>query len=108
MYFLLMYLMYSSLCSDRHLIQNLLCLFFFAQWLVGWFLLCFLLPDPYTKQAIILFLNKRDLFEEKIKKVDPVDWFPDYKGGCDYEKGAEYFKTRFLEKSEVIDKEVFP
>ena len=33
----------------------------------------------------MLFLNKRDLFEEKIKTVDPKKWFPDYTGGCNYD-----------------------
>ena len=49
---------------------------------------------------MILFLNKRDLFEEKIQKVDPVTWFPDYKGGCNYEKAEAYFKKEFEKRIE--------
>ena len=44
---------------------------------------------------VILFLNKKDLFEEKIKTVDPVAWFPDYTGGCNYENAEAYFKGAF-------------
>ena len=40
----------------------------------------------FKETTIILFLNKRDLFEEKIKKVDIRDeeegWFLDYEGVC--------------------------
>lgn len=34
----------------------------------------------FAKTAVILFLNKRDLFEEKIKSVDLNVCFPDYRG----------------------------
>jgi hypothetical protein len=34
----------------------------------------------FTKTAIILFLNKVDLFVEKIKKVELSVLFPDYTG----------------------------
>ena len=44
---------------------------------------------------ILLFLNKKDLFAEKIKSIDPVNWFPDYTGGCDYDKAEAYFKAQF-------------
>lgn len=38
---------------------------------------------------------QRDLFAEKIKEVDPVQWFPDYKGGCNYDAAEQYFKNAF-------------
>lgn len=34
----------------------------------------------FLSTAMILFLNKRDLFEEKIKKVDLSICFPEYNG----------------------------
>lgn len=43
----------------------------------------------------MLFLNKRDLFAEKITHADPVKWFPDYTGGCNYENAEAYFKKEF-------------
>ena len=33
-----------------------------------------------ANSGMILFLNKKDLFEEKIRQVDLLDVFPDYKG----------------------------
>ena len=51
---------------------------------------------------VILFLNKSDLFAEKIKTVDPVTWFPDYTGGCDYERAEAYFKKAFEKR--IADK----
>ena len=44
---------------------------------------------------IILFLNKRDLFEEKIKTVDLRCCFSDYTGGCDYANALEYITNHF-------------
>ena len=53
---------------------------------------------------MLLFLNKKDLFEEKIAKVPISDTpaFSDYEGGADYKAGSEYFIERFrkLNKTE--------
>jgi len=59
--------------------------------------------------SMILFLNKVDLFEEKIKTVDPAkchSYFQDYKGGCDAAAGKEYFKKKFESLSQ--SRKVFP
>jgi guanine nucleotide-binding protein G(i) subunit alpha len=32
------------------------------------------------KKSFVLFLNKRDLYDKKIKKKDIIDYFPQYKG----------------------------
>jgi len=50
----------------------------------------------FAESSVYLFLNKRDLFEAKIPKVDPKTWFPDYEGGCDYKKAEAFFKKKFL------------
>ena len=34
----------------------------------------------FKKSSLILFLNKKDLLEEKIKTSDLVDYFPSYAG----------------------------
>ena len=55
----------------------------------------------FTKSSIILFLNKRDLFEEKIKHYNIVDWFPDYKGPTnDYDGGVKFFLAKFLARND--------
>jgi len=64
----------------------------------------------FTSSAMILFLNKKDLFEEKINAVDPksVEVFKDFPGGIgDYDKGVEYFLGKFLEVNRQPDKQVY-
>jgi len=50
----------------------------------------------FNETSIIMFLNKSDLFAEKIKKVDLKVCFDDYNGGLDYDKGVEYLKQKFV------------
>jgi len=61
----------------------------------------------FVETPFILFLNKIDLFEEKIKHIDPGEWFPSYTGGCNYDKAAEFFKQRFLSKLPHNEKECY-
>jgi len=63
----------------------------------------------FTKASMILFLNKKDLFEEKIKDIDIKDTpsFSDYKGGCDYEAGCAYFVEKFMQVKGDPEKEVY-
>eukprot|EP01118_Nematostelium_gracile_P017214 TRINITY_DN728_c0_g1_i1.p1 TRINITY_DN728_c0_g1~~TRINITY_DN728_c0_g1_i1.p1 ORF type:complete len:356 (-),score=73.00 TRINITY_DN728_c0_g1_i1:85-1122(-) len=44
---------------------------------------------------IMLFLNKKDLFVEKIKQVDLTVAFPEYRGGLDYENAINFIKDKF-------------
>ncbi|KAM9988702.1 hypothetical protein ACTFIY_004759 [Dictyostelium cf. discoideum] len=53
--------------------------------------------NPFFKNtSFVLFLNKNDIFREKIKKIPLVDYFPDYQGGFNYEKGIEYIRNKFF------------
>lgn len=53
----------------------------------------------FSNSAIILFLNKVDLFQEKIQKgIDLRQCFPQYQGGTDYKEACEFVKKRFLER----------
>eukprot|EP01126_Amoeba_proteus_P029853 TRINITY_DN2949_c0_g1_i17.p1 TRINITY_DN2949_c0_g1~~TRINITY_DN2949_c0_g1_i17.p1 ORF type:complete len:264 (+),score=39.25 TRINITY_DN2949_c0_g1_i17:420-1211(+) len=45
--------------------------------------------------SIMLFLNKEDLFREKIRRVDLSVCFEDYKGGLSYEKALDFIKRQF-------------
>ncbi|KAE9552925.1 hypothetical protein FO519_003867 [Halicephalobus sp. NKZ332] len=49
----------------------------------------------FVKSSMILFMNKKDLFEEKIKKTSLNVTFPSYKGGLDYNDGIEFLKNQF-------------
>jgi len=53
----------------------------------------------FERSSMILFLNKRDLFAEKIKTVDLSVCFPDYKAGADERKGALFIQDKFLERN---------
>ncbi|CAI4230214.1 unnamed protein product [Auanema sp. JU1783] len=49
----------------------------------------------FIKSAIILFLNKRDLFEQKIRHASIKLYFKDYKGSNSYEECMAYIKEYF-------------
>ena len=44
----------------------------------------------------ILFLNKIDLFAEKLPRSPLGDYFPDYTGGDDYDAACNYLLHRFV------------
>ena len=62
----------------------------------------------FENTAIILFLNKKDLFQDKIKRVDLTCCFPLYNGGLDYDSGANYIKKKFMEKNKSNKRIIFP
>jgi len=49
----------------------------------------------FIDTSIILFLNKKDLFEEKIKKLPLTICFPEYRGSNTYEEAAAYIQMKF-------------
>lgn len=64
----------------------------------------------FSKSSVILFLNKIDLFEEKLKRVSLDKYFPEYAGGFaiftyhlalfwkgqdDFEKACKFMIWRF-------------
>jgi len=61
----------------------------------------------FVETSMILFLNKRDLFEQKIKKVDLKVAFEDYDGGLDYENASQFMKSKFLAQSENSSKVIY-
>lgn len=44
----------------------------------------------------ILFLNKIDLFAEKLPRSPLGDYFPDFTGGDNYEAACEYLLHRYV------------
>jgi len=51
-----------------------------------------------SNSALILFLNKTDLFSEKLKKIKLSEFFPLFEGGSDYDKAVLFIRMRFLER----------
>eukprot|EP00301_Raphidiophrys_heterophryoidea_P024610 c8053_g1_i1.p1 GENE.c8053_g1_i1~~c8053_g1_i1.p1 ORF type:complete len:356 (-),score=92.45 c8053_g1_i1:260-1327(-) len=49
----------------------------------------------FADTSFILLLNKKDLFEEKIKTVDLNVCFDDYQDGCDYKAAVNFIKDKF-------------
>lgn len=57
----------------------------------------YLLPNQSTNPSPqILFLNKIDLFAEKLPYSPLGDYFPDYNGGDNYDAACDYLLHRFV------------
>ena len=53
-------------------------------------------PVHYSHPPQILFLNKIDLFMEKLPRSPLGDYFPDYAGGDNYDAACDYLLQRFV------------
>lgn len=51
----------------------------------------------FVETPIVLMLNKRDLFEAKIRTRDLRCCFPEYTDGCDADKASSYIRRQFLD-----------
>jgi len=62
----------------------------------------------FRETAMILFLNKRDLFAEKVEKVSlKVCFGNDYTGDDTYEAGCEFLQAQFENKNRNPEKQVY-
>ncbi|CAL1536794.1 unnamed protein product [Lymnaea stagnalis] len=51
--------------------------------------------DGFRRAPIILFLNKKDVFQQKLKKVPLTVAFSDYKGTSDYTEACQFVQAKF-------------
>ncbi|MBZ3877346.1 Guanine nucleotide-binding protein G(i) subunit alpha-2 [Sciurus carolinensis] len=62
----------------------------------------------FTDTSIILFLNKKDLFEEKITHSSLTICFPEYTGANKYDEAASYIQSKFEDLNKRKDtKEIY-
>ncbi|CAB3398326.1 unnamed protein product [Caenorhabditis bovis] len=61
----------------------------------------------FNNTSIILFLNKKDLFAEKIKRVNITTAFLDYRGPQTYEDAIKFIKQKFENLSNNPKKAMF-
>jgi GTPase SAR1 family protein len=61
----------------------------------------------FKDTAMILFLNKRDLFREKIKVVSLRTCFPEYDGDDSYEDGTAFIQSQFESKARNPTKAIY-
>lgn len=62
----------------------------------------------FKSSSIILFLNKTDLFKEKIDEKPVRDYFPDYTGSShDFDATAQYFANKFRALNRTEGREIY-
>ncbi len=61
----------------------------------------------FMNTALVLFLNKSDLFKEKIEKVDLKVCFADYSGGCSFNNASVYLLSKFKSLNRTPAKQVY-
>lgn len=62
----------------------------------------------FSNTAMILFLNKRDIFADKITKSPITACFKDYDGPSTYEACSEHIKQQFINQNENPKKLIYP
>jgi len=62
----------------------------------------------FVSIPIILFLNKIDLFRDKISRVNITEAFPDYDGAQECDAASDYIQNQFVALNENPEKGVYP
>lgn len=63
--------------------------------------------ECFKDTAMILFLNKIDLFREKLETTNVKDYLEDFEGNNTYEEASEHIQTMFLDAVQNSEKMVF-
>lgn len=61
----------------------------------------------FEKTSIILFLNKKDLFADKITKVPISKCFPEYTGENSFDAASEFIKSQFFARNHSDQKSIY-
>lgn len=62
----------------------------------------------FTETTIVVFLNKSDLFQEKIPKVPLTVCFPEYNGKNEFQPAAEYIREKLISLDKNDPDRVYP
>jgi len=63
--------------------------------------------DWFSQTPIILFLNKSDLFKEKLPRVSIKTLFTEFTGPNEYEPAVDYVRNQFLALNTLASRKVF-
>jgi len=61
----------------------------------------------FKNTAMILFLNKRDLFIDKIARIPLQVCFEEYEGGTDVETALDFIQDKFEQQNLVVGKAIY-
>ncbi|KAI9090496.1 G-protein complex alpha subunit GpaA/FadA [Phlyctochytrium arcticum] len=61
----------------------------------------------FRKKSMILFLNKVDLFREKIKTAPVKKYFPQFEGPNTFEAASEFFAHRFVGLNKSPERKIY-
>ena len=61
----------------------------------------------FQETNVILFLNKKDLFERKLKEKTFSDYVKDYTGPNEMKPTSEYVKNEFLKRNKNKNKSIY-
>jgi len=62
----------------------------------------------FKKTPVILFLNKRDILLDKIKRSNLSRYFPAFRGGDDYEKAAIFIRSLYEKRKPLATDHFYP
>jgi hypothetical protein len=62
----------------------------------------------FQNTAIVLFLNKADLFREKIERKVPLRLFPHFTGELTYENALSFIRAEYLQRNHDSGKQIYP
>ncbi|CAO3596745.1 unnamed protein product [Absidia cylindrospora] len=61
----------------------------------------------FVKTSVILFLNKIDIFKDKLAKHPLKESFPDFSGPNTYDSAADYILNRFVSLNQSDSKQIY-
>jgi GTPase SAR1 family protein len=61
----------------------------------------------FQETSVILFLNKKDLFEEKLKKAPLKDYLPDYSGDNTFEDAWKFIGLKFTALKQESNRQIY-